>query len=349
MCGIAGVRSFSPTDPIRADQIVQLLLASESRGKDATGLALQERETGKIVVYKDDSRAGTFVNLKPFEKFLEAHLSERTGIAILHTRASTSSGVGDNGTSRRMVNNHPMWKDRTAVVHNGCIHNHRYLFDDLKLERSCDTDSDILRAILDRDGLTPEGIKTLGRCAGGAAIAAISEDFPDTLLLARSGSPMVVGVAGEQLVFASERGTVHAGFRQHQKRFGIWVRPLQTAAAFTPFPSDTAWIFNKKECIGHWEFKTSYYSQSYHQKHSTYTPPKERESKRKAIIQVLDTDIMFRNYKCRSAPCTQLFDVTRKMAKDLSAFYCCRCGMLLDGSGFSEKGLKEIQSKGLVQ
>ena len=222
MCGIAGVKSFSPEDPIRADQIIQLLLASEHRGNDATGIALQDRESGKIVVLKKDSPASSFVQRKFFEEFLNEHLSESTGAALLHTRYATRSGVGDNGTPAREENNHPMWKGLTAVTHNGCIQNHESLFNRFKLERSCDTDSDILRALLDDKGLTQEGIRALDLCSGSVALAAVSEQYPGHLLLAKSGSPLIIGAHRQQIVWASEKKIVYAGLREYKKVFGFW-------------------------------------------------------------------------------------------------------------------------------
>lgn len=344
MCGICGVRSFSPDDPIRADQIVQLLLAAEHRGKDACGIALQERGSGKIEIYKDDSSAGRFVMTAKFEKFLEDHLSPTTATAILHTRAATGSGVGDGGTPRRNENNHPMWKGKTAVVHNGCISNHKILFERFKYERSCNTDSDILRAILDDGGLEPKGIQQLSACAGGAAIAAVSEAYPDKLLLARSGSPLVIGAHHKQMVFASERGIVQAGFRQHVKKFGFWIRPLHVEAGFSAFPSDTAWLFDDKGMIGHWEFKTASYSQGDIYRWERKNTIDKKISKR--MQRVLDAkEVMYTGFPCPNLACPRNksgYDITREMAKDFGKWYCMSCRMHLDGSGFQPEETKEI-------
>ena len=346
MCGISGVRSFSPDDPIRADQIIQLLLASEHRGKDACGVALQERGSGKIQIYKDDSPAGRFVQTARFEEFLEEHLSPGTATAILHTRAATGSGVGDGGTPRKPENNHPMWKGKTAVVHNGCISNHKLLFERYKLERSCNTDSDILRAILDEGGLEPAGIKRLSDCSGGAAIAAVSEAYPDKLLLARSGSPLVIGAHNKQMVFASERGIVQAGFRQHVQKFGFWIRPLHVEAGFSPFPSDTAWLFDEKGMIGHWEFKTASYSQPIAYKWERKQTADRKISKRMA--RVLDLkEVMYTGFLCPNKLCPRGqpghgMDITREMAKEFSRWYCTTCRMHLDGSGFEPEKSKEV-------
>ena len=334
MCGIAGIRSFSPDDPIRADQIVQLLLAAEHRGKDACGLALQGRYDGKICVYKDDSCATRFVQSKGFESFLGEHLTPDVSTAILHTRAATSSGWGDGGTPRKQANNHPMWKGCTAVVHNGVISNHKWLFDELKLERSCDTDSDIIRAILDAKGIEEDGVKMLKRCSGGAAIAAVSERSPGKLLLGRSGGPLVVGSLKDQIVFGSERQIVHAGFRQHRKMWGVWMRPLHVDAAFTIFPTDTAWLFDDKGFSRHWPLSIAGFAQGYSYRFQQRELRAEARKKKVVVTAPLDgKEVVLPNYKCKNPACDGVWGITREQLQKhgLGNLYCAKCGWWMDG------------------
>ena len=105
------------------------------------------------------------------------NLEPDTVQVLVHTRAATK------GSPRQNVNNHPMYAGSAAVVHNGVISNDDELFKTLKLDRKAETDSDILRAIVDEHGITPEGIEVLGKVKGSAAIACLSPDFPNKMLI----------------------------------------------------------------------------------------------------------------------------------------------------------------------
>jgi hypothetical protein len=196
---------------------------------------------------------------------------------------------------------------------------------------------------LDDKGIEEKGVKALNDCWGGAAIAAVSEKYPEMLLLARSGSPLVVGAHKDQIVFASERGIVHAGFRKHEKKFGFWIRPLHVEAGFTPFPADTAWLFDRGGLVGHWEFKTANWSQG---RELTSFHRQERKTvvvqpTKKVLSTPKDDEVMFK-MNCKNPKCPRHtgmpYEITRKQAKDLHGYMCKECGFLLDGSGFAREG-----------
>lgn len=281
MCGICGVRRFGDT-PITADQINILLVENQKRGMQATGLALQQAD-GSIQVWKDDEPAWRAVTDTRFKKFLYEHLLEDTVTFIGHTRAATKGHPSKN------ENNHPMWDGQTALVHNGVIGNDDELFKELKLERTAETDSDILRAILAKDGLTPKGINELSKVRGSAAIAAISTKYPGKIVIGRSGSPLQMAATKDQLLWSSEREPLHKALRTYQRRFGIWMREAQCEAEFfVPMYNDTMYILSDKpvvtegdavvEPVGdanwlefHREFKTAYqYTPPTYKPHETY-------------------------------------------------------------------------------
>ena len=232
MCGIAGIRRFG-NEPITQDQITILLCANERRGNQSTGLALQDK-SGEIFVLKQDEPAWKFVSSQKYGEFLDTHLSDETITFLGHTRLATKGDPNDN------ANNHPLFIGETAVVHNGCISNDDELFRETHYPRSGQVDSDILRAILDDKGLTREGVRTLQKVNGSAAIAAISTKYPGKLILARSGSPLVLASTPSQLVWSSEKAAIHAAMRPLQWRFGFPMQPNRT---------DLAWMTMNNESI----------------------------------------------------------------------------------------------------
>jgi asparagine synthetase B (glutamine-hydrolysing) len=241
MCGIGGVRRFGP-EPITADQIKTLLIANERRGNDASGVALQDLD-GHIHVMKKNVPAWNFVTSTEYEGFIDANLKEDTVIALIHTRAATKGNPSDPR------NNHPLWNGKSAVVHNGVLHNDDSLFSRLKLERVGDVDSDVLRAIIDKVGLVPNVIKELNEISGSCAIAAIDSRFPGKLLLGRSGSPLVFASTPDQLVFASEKTAIHHAMRPMEIRHGFPMCPNRTDLAWMTVADDSMYL------LGDWHLE----------------------------------------------------------------------------------------------
>lgn len=256
MCGIAGVRRFG-NEPITGEEIVLLLCSLEHRGTHATGVALMNPDG--IHVYKAALPAWRFTKTKEFETFLESFLTEQTEAALLHTRFATTGDPSDNN------NNHPMFDGETAVVHNGMISNHTWLFNQNKeYKRSCETDSDIIRAVLDHHGFNEKGIRELGKMTGSAAIACVSTKHPHTLLLARSGSPLVYGFDndGDKLYWASEEHALMRAARPFHLVRGVWVQGAKAEILIGSMPDNTAWLFGPERMELHHHFPVcAYYRQ----------------------------------------------------------------------------------------
>jgi asparagine synthetase B (glutamine-hydrolysing) len=176
----------------------------------------------------------------------------------LHTRAATK------GNPNQFENNHPMFDSgasaaphQCAVVHNGVIQNDDTLFNTMNLERKAETDSDILRAILDSEGFTKKGIRQLSRVTGSVALAAVDEKDSEHLLLVRSGSPLVVGCTNDTLVWASEKKYIHAAMRPEIKRFGLdFQANLPSDFGWLTMADNSAWLFNGVGKEWHDECKT---------------------------------------------------------------------------------------------
>ena len=251
MCGIGGIRRFGK-DPILKDQVDLLMVGLQSRGIDASGIALQNGG-GKLHLLKNDIPAWQFVTSKPYETFLKEHLTDETNIVILHTRMATK------GSPVKQNNNHPMFHNKTAVVHNGVITNDDNLFRELNLPRYAETDSDILRAILDKEGLSKAGIRRLSRCMGSVACAAISPEQPDYLLLVRSGSPLICAAYNDLLIWASEKSIIHKAMRPWVDKFGLQFQTQRPDISFLTMRDNTAWLFGPSGLEWHEECKTSMY------------------------------------------------------------------------------------------
>lgn len=257
MCGIAGIKRFMD-EPITLTEIRLMLLGIEHRGNEATGIALINPD-GTVHVHKKDTPAWNFVKDDETEKFLADFLNPETKTVILHTRLATV------GNPKKNENNHPMFADNVAVVHNGGISNHFALFSSEHLQRNCETDSDILRAILDRDGITKKGINNLNKLAGSAAIAAIATNHPDLLLLGRSGSPIKYAISQEKLWWASEMDVVQKAVRPVKAVRGFWAREVRPNVSYFSMLDNSAYIVDDNGVKSRHEFNTcvSYHAPTY--------------------------------------------------------------------------------------
>lgn len=186
MCGIVGYVGNENTAPILLDGLRRL----EYRGYDSAGVAIQSG--GEIKV---ERAVGKLRNL---EKQLEAKPIEgSTGIG--HTRWATHGRPSE-------VNAHPHVAGPVAVVHNGIIENHLSLRARL-VERGAkivsDTDTEIVAHLVHeklRDG--KGGLEDAVRAAlkevhGAYALAVMSRDEPGRIVVAKSSSPLVLGVSDE--------------------------------------------------------------------------------------------------------------------------------------------------------
>ena len=238
MCGICGIRRFGD-HPIPKVAFDILLLENQRRGNHATGVAIQSKD-GSVHVFKDDVPAWNLVGSRAYSDFMTKYLTRDALTVLGHCRWYTK------GDPKKNENNHPMFDGVTALVHNGHIGNDDFLFGDLKLKRAAETDSDILRAILDEYGFSAKGINMLDRCSGSAAIAAVSTDYPGELFLARSGNPLEIAGTRDYLIFSSERGPIKKAYRPVIKKFGVLMRHQGVDLALTTMNNDSAWIFGAK-------------------------------------------------------------------------------------------------------
>jgi len=196
MCGIVGYVGPRAAAPL----VLEALYRLEYRGYDSAGVAVVDG--GTVVVEKAAGRIAVL------HKRLAGHLPEgSTGIA--HTRWATHGAPND-------VNAHPHSDcgGTLALVHNGIIENASALRTGL-MKRGhvfrSETDSEVLAHLIEDlyDGNLVDAVTAALRTIEGTyGIAVISSHEPDTLVAARMGSPLLVGVGDGEYFVASDAAAV---------------------------------------------------------------------------------------------------------------------------------------------
>ena len=185
MCGIVGYIGPREAYPI----IITGLKRQEYRGYDSTGVALIN-ETG-LHVYKKKGKVSELENAL-LGKSLSAH------IGIGHTRWATHGEPSD-------VNAHPHASNsgKLAIIHNGIIENYALIKQDLQKKGytfKSETDTEVLVNFIEdiqKNTNCPleEAVRmAMKRVAGAYVILLLDVDNPDTIIAARKGSPLVIGI-----------------------------------------------------------------------------------------------------------------------------------------------------------
>jgi glucosamine--fructose-6-phosphate aminotransferase (isomerizing) len=206
MCGIVGAVSARDVTPF----LLHGLNTLEYRGYDSAGLALlngglhRARSVGRV-------------------SELEARVQQQSlagQVGIAHTRWATHGVPAER-------NAHPHVSGGLAVVHNGIIENHTQLRERLSglgYEFTSDTDTETVAHLIQAclEGKEGDGCDTLFdavRCAvefleGAYALAVIREDEPGSLVLAREGSPLMLGISEDGYYAASDASAMVAETRR---------------------------------------------------------------------------------------------------------------------------------------
>lgn len=193
MCGIVGAVAQRNVTGILVEGLKRL----EYRGYDSAGVAVLESGNGQLKCIKSVGKVNQLA-----EKVSKSHIDGKTGIA--HTRWATHGVPSEN-------NAHPhVSGDRFALVHNGIIENYAELRKNLQQEGYqfvSETDTEVvvhlIHKLCTRDGLDLlSAVKSMVKGLHGAyGLCVIDKESPDRLIVARSGSPLVIGVGiGENFV-----------------------------------------------------------------------------------------------------------------------------------------------------
>lgn len=184
MCGIVGYTGPREAYPI----IIKGLKRLEYRGYDSTGVALQN---GGIKVYKKKGRVSELE-----DKIVGKDLHANVGIG--HTRWATHGEPSD-------INAHPHQSasGKLAIIHNGIIENYSQLKNELLNKGytfKSETDTEVLLNFIEEIKVNnncslEEAVRVaLKRVTGAYVILLLDADEPETIIAARKGSPLVIGV-----------------------------------------------------------------------------------------------------------------------------------------------------------
>ncbi len=194
MCGIVAYLGPKDAYPI----LIKGLHRLEYRGYDSAGVALLNE---KLSVYKTKGK------VNELEKFVSGNnLHGHVGIA--HTRWATHGEPNSANAHPHLSQN-----KKLAIIHNGIIENYAALKGALigrGYHFKSETDTEVLINLIEDIKLNEkveleEAVRiALNQVTGAYAIVILSEDDPDTLIVARKGSPMVIGVGEDEFFVASD-------------------------------------------------------------------------------------------------------------------------------------------------
>ena len=194
MCGIVGA--------VAQRDVVEILLEGlkrlEYRGYDSAGVA----------VINSDKQLGRLRRLGKVQELANAVAKQPLpgGTGIAHTRWATHGEPSE-------ANAHPHVSGDIAVVHNGIIENHETLRDELKAQGyvfTSQTDTEVIAHLVERELKTASSLRdavmtTRTLLEGAYGMVVVNRQDPNRMVVARSGSPLVVGFGiGEHFVASDQ-------------------------------------------------------------------------------------------------------------------------------------------------
>ena len=199
MCGIVGYTGPRQAYPV----IIKGLKRLEYRGYDSSGVALLS--DGNLKVYKKKGRV-TELEEEVIGKNLEAN------IGIGHTRWATHGEPSD-----RNAHPHSSASGRLAIIHNGIIENYAQIKQELVKKGysfTSDTDTEVLLNFIEdiqknNDNSLEEALRiALKRVSGAYCILLMDQSDPTTIIAARKGSPLVIGIGKGEHFLASDASPI---------------------------------------------------------------------------------------------------------------------------------------------
>ena len=200
MCGIVGYIGYRDSVPILLKGLKRL----EYRGYDSAGIALvRDKKLSYLKKAGKVSQLQSLVDDTPMQGF----------IGLAHTRWATHGEPND-------INAHPHvdHTGKIALVHNGIIENFgtlKRVLEDQGVAFTSDTDSEVLVQLISAlyyNGNTitfEEAVRgALQEVVGAYGIVAVCADEPDTLIAARLGSPLVLGIGEGEYFLASDASPI---------------------------------------------------------------------------------------------------------------------------------------------
>ncbi|MFA6427710.1 MAG: glutamine--fructose-6-phosphate transaminase (isomerizing) [Candidatus Magasanikbacteria bacterium] len=197
MCGIVGYIGNKQALPI----LIQGLRRLEYRGYDSAGVAvINDQQTTNDEQIQRVRAVGKIDMLA--EKVKDAGISGSIGIA--HTRWATHGGVTEE-------NAHPHFgcDGKLVIAHNGIVENYRELKEAMEGKHSftSETDTEILAHLIESHyhGDLRQAVETaLSHVRGTYGLVVMHADHPGTIIAARLGSPLVIGIGDDEHFIASD-------------------------------------------------------------------------------------------------------------------------------------------------
>lgn len=196
MCGIVGGVAERNVAPILLEGLRRL----EYRGYDSSGIALLDTNASI-------QRVRSIGKIKQLEQKIDQETALFSGrIGIAHTRWATHGMPSENNAHPHICNN------KVVVVHNGIIENYQ----DLKVIQQAsgyrftsDTDTEVVahaihQHLASSNNLFKAVSQAVTEFEGAYALGIMGVDEPDTLVAARKGSPLVIGVGIDEHFIASD-------------------------------------------------------------------------------------------------------------------------------------------------
>jgi glucosamine--fructose-6-phosphate aminotransferase (isomerizing) len=199
MCGIVGYTGHRQAYPV----ILKGLKRLEYRGYDSSGVALLHEN--HLNVYK---KKGKVAELE--ETLIGKNLEAKIGIG--HTRWATHGEPSD-----RNAHPHTSAGGEIAMIHNGIIENYAQIKQDLLNKGytfTSDTDTEVLLNFIEdikknNECSLEEAVRiALKRVTGAYCILLIEQSNPDTIIAARKGSPLVIGIGKGEHFLASDASPI---------------------------------------------------------------------------------------------------------------------------------------------
>jgi glucosamine--fructose-6-phosphate aminotransferase (isomerizing) len=195
MCGIVGYLGSKQAYPI----LVKGLKRLEYRGYDSAGVALLNNDG--IEIFKKQGKVAQMEAVAPTE-------TPQANLGIGHTRWATHGAPSDR-------NSHPHFSQskRIAIIHNGIIENYASIKEGLSKRGytfQSDTDTEVLVNLIEdilvnaKVSLAEAVRVALNQVVGAYAIAVVEEGYPDQVVVAKKGSPLVIGVGEGEYFIASD-------------------------------------------------------------------------------------------------------------------------------------------------
>lgn len=213
MCGIVGyIGDSRKTKSV----LVEGLRRLEYRGYDSAGVAMLDEATMDLKVIR---RIGRVENL---DQACKKDLSEsfRAVSGIAHTRWATHGGV-----TEKNAHPHRSCDGKIVLAHNGVIENYESIRNYLESKGytfESETDTEVLANLIsyhyEKEPEPSNGLsrfskavrKTFNHVEGTYGIAALCTDFPEMMVGARKGSPLILGVGKDECLLASDVSAVIA-------------------------------------------------------------------------------------------------------------------------------------------